>query len=144
MENIVNQLREKRLEVSEANEQVAKIREEVNQTELGRSLVQAIEYSYVVNEEMKTIENNIRQVALEIYRDTDDKNPVDGVSIIINKSLLYTINDAIAWVVDNALDGMLKLDKKLFEQHAKAVTDTVPLEFVTIEDEPAVRIAKKL
>ncbi len=143
MQNLVNRLREKKLEVSEAREQIVKIREELEKTELGQSLVQAIEYNSVVGEELKAIEDHLRKAVLEYYRDTDDKNPVDGVSVIINKSLVYDIDWAIAWAINFAVD-MLKLDKKLFEKHAKSVADTMPLDFVTIEDEPAVRIAKKL
>lgn len=143
MENLVDRLREKRLEASEANEQVTKIRKEVNQTELGLSLVQAIEWSSVANEELKVIEKYLRQAALDMYEKTDDKNPIDGVSVIINKSLVYNIDNAIAWAVSNARE-MLKLDKKLFEKHAKAVGDTIPLDFVVTKEEPAVRIATKL
>ncbi len=143
MENLVNRLREKRLEVAEAREKVVKIKEQLNKTELGLSFAQAIEYSSIANEEMQTIEKHLRQAALEHYKDTGDKNPVDGVSVIINKSLVYNIDNAIAWAISNARE-MLKLDKKLFEKHAKAVVDTIPLDFVVTKEEPAVRIATKI
>ena len=143
MENLVNRLREKRLEVAEAREKVVKIKEQLNKTELGLSFAQAIEYSSIANEEMQTIEKHLRQAALEHYKDTDDKNPVDGVSVIINRSLLYNIENAREWALKSA-PGMLELNKKIFDKHAKATIDTVPLDFVTIENIPAVRIAKKL
>lgn len=143
MENLVNELREKRLEALAARSTVVEIKEKLGQTELGLSLVLAIKSSAAINEEQETVENNLREAALHGYLVTGDKNPVDGVSVIINKSMMYSVDNAIAWAVSNARE-MLKLDTGLFQRHAKAVADTMPLEFVNIAEEPAVRIATKL
>lgn len=84
---------------------------------------------------MKDIINNLKEKRII--------KPDDKVGISISKVCEYDEGRATIWAIDNAID-MLNLDTKKFEKHAKAVADTLPLEFVTIKEEPQARIASKL
>ncbi len=72
MQNLVNELREKRLELSEAQEYVSEIKKELEQSMLGLSLIRAMDCSLAISEELKVIEVDLRQAALDMYEKTDD------------------------------------------------------------------------
>lgn len=90
-----------------------------------------------------SIDDAVRQCAIDIYKLSNDKHPHDKISIVINRTLHYQESDAFDWAGRNA-PTMLKLDTKKFEKHARAVLETMPLDFVKVEEVPSVRIASEL
>ena len=67
----------------------------------------------------------------------------DNVKVAVGKILEYNQEDAIAWCIENMPEA-LKLNEQLFEKHAKAVSETQPLSFVKIGENPVVKIATDL
>lgn len=140
MQQTLIALKTKRQEVSEAKQQLGMLHFELSVSELGRTIAQAKAYLEAIQQEEKELDSQLRQLAIDNFNETGDKDPVNGVKVIINKSLEYVPDKAIVWCINNAL-GMLKLDKRAFEKHARAVVDTVPIEFIEIKEVPAVRIS---
>ena len=95
-------------------------------------------------EELQAKEEALRQAAIQNYAETLDKHPTRGVSIRVLKRLQYAESTAIDWAITNLIPDFLKLNKGKFEKYAKAVAETMPLEFVTIREEPQATIATDL
>lgn len=96
-----------------------------------------------IQEKLLETDTKIREMAIAQYQASGNKHPYNGVSIVINKELIYNEQTAIEWAI-NFARNVLRLDKRGFEKHARAVADTIPLSFVEIEEVPGVRIAKEL
>lgn len=143
MKDLVQKLKDFRIAEQQALEQLATAESELKQSELYQVVLQCQVYLEAIRFDLKETDEAIRAQAIVNYHQTQDKNPVDGVSVVINKVCEYQESDGKRWAIDNAID-MLKFDAKKFEKHAKAVADTLPLEFVTIKEEPSVRIASEL
>lgn len=143
MKDLVQKLKDLRSEQSQAIEQLNKARSVLEQTEEYKVYLQCEADMQGVNGDIKDTDQAIRDKAIKVYKETSNKNPADGVSVVINKICEYDEGRATIWATNNAID-MLTIDKKPFEKHAKQVSDTLPLEFVTIKEEPSVRIASKL
>lgn len=121
-------------------------------SEMRRALEETIEYSQLNIAQVKLVEiqnkvaildEAVRQEALDLYGLTGNKHPFEKVSIVINRNLIYQESEAFNWAGRNA-PTMLKLDTKKFEKHARAVLETMPLDFVKVEEVPSVRIASEL
>lgn len=143
MKDLVQKLKDLRIEQSQAIEQLNKAREILEQTEEYKVYLQCEAYLQGVNGDIKETDEAIRAQAIVNYHQTQDKNPIDGVSIAIQKVCEYSQDEAKDWANYNAPE-MLKLDTRKFEKYARVVADTLPIEFVTIKEEPSVRIASKL
>ena len=143
MKDLVQKLKDFRIAERQALEQLATANEQLRQTEEFKVMEQCQAYLDVIQSELKETDEAIRAQAIVNYHQTSDKNPVNGVSIALQKVCDYYQEDAKDWANDNAPE-MLKLDVRKFEKYAKAVADTLPLEFVTIKEEPSVRIAREL
>lgn len=96
-----------------------------------------------IQAELAQVDEQIREAALLEYAKNGNKKPFSGVSVVINIKLKYNVDKAIMWCMEIKPDW-LKLDTRQFDKHAKAVSDTMPLEFVNVVEEPSVRIAKEL
>ena len=91
--------------------------------------------------DMTAVENEIRyRLVPELYHETGNKNPAEGVSIKIFKLLRYDPDEALKWAMNHAPNLVVtSLDIKKFEK--VATTLGAPVE--EIED-PRVTIAKDL
>jgi len=143
MQNMLDALKAKRQEIHDAKNQLTKLLLELDLSELGQAITQAKAYLDVVEKEEKEIDNRLRLAAINCFEKTGEKNPVDGVKVIILKPVEYELDKAVRWAIDNATN-MLKLDKRQFEKYAKAMSEIMPLEFVEIKEVPSVRIAKNI
>lgn len=143
MKDLVQKLKDFRIAEEQALEQLATAESVLKQSEPYQVALQCQAYLEAIREELKETDEAIRAQAIVNYHQTGDKNPVDGVSVVINKVFSYPVNRAVEWAINNSLD-MLKLDTKKFEKHARAVNDTLPIEFVEVKEEPSVRIASRL
>ena len=83
-------------------------------------------------------ENLLRELTLEVYRETGEKKPVEGVNVKIFQKLLYNQEEAKDWCLEHRV--ALKLDAPVFEKLAQAEK----LPFVTITEEPRAQIATNL
>ena len=83
-------------------------------------------------------EARLRDLALEIYKETKDKAVAPGIRIRVLTKLDYDSKPAMEWAVKHEL--ALKLDASAFEKMAK----TSNLPFVTITEEPSATIATVL
>ena len=88
--------------------------------------------------EVVEAETCLREMALTIYRDTEDKHPGPGVEIKQRVRLLYDPGEALAWAVEHGL--ALSLDVKAFERHAKAG----PIGFVEYRNEAMAALAQDM
>ena len=84
----------------------------------------------------------IRAAAVEAYAlDAKNKKPARGVKIVVRKNLVYNEEDAIVWCSENMRTAVkVELRKRDFEKHARAVSETLPLPFVTVVESPDVDI----
>ncbi|KKK92581.1 hypothetical protein LCGC14_2701490 [marine sediment metagenome] len=86
-------------------------------------------------------EDALREMAVAIYKKTDDKKVAPGVGIRVVTKLEYDPNVALDWGI--AHHGIaLKLDAKAFETVVKATPNIV--DFVTITDKATATIATEL
>ena len=92
----------------------------------------------VRTEAVATAEAELRAVALERFSATEDKAPVPGVSIRVQKRIVYDRDEALAWA--KAKGVALALDTKAFEGLAKH-DRSLPAQVV---DEPQATIARDL
>jgi hypothetical protein len=143
MDKLVKQLKLARQDLEDKQTYSAKILQQIQQTALWK------EYEFAKQDEDKAkvhlveVDETVRIQALNVYFQTNNKKPADGVSIIIGKNLNYNPNEARAWAIEYN-PNLLELNTRNFERYAKAVLDVTPLEFVTVEEVPSVRIAKEL
>lgn len=86
-------------------------------------------------------EADVRALGLAAYNATKDKAPMGGVTIKLFTRLRYDATRAFQWAKEKAMCLVPEqLDVAAFEKVAKATT----LDFVTIDQEPQVTIAKDL
>jgi len=81
----------------------------------------------------------VRLLALEAYNENGDKGPHAAIKVKMYTVLAYEERDALDFCRDMLPDA-LRLDKRTFEKAAK----TLPLDFVTITEEPRATIARDL
>lgn len=62
-------------------------------------------------------EANLKSAALDLYKETEDKKPIDKVEIKIFKRLSYSITEVLDWCKKNA-QSLLIVNKKPFEKTA--------------------------
>jgi len=86
-------------------------------------------------------EAKLRELTLQAFAETGNKNPVKGVGIREIVKLEYDAKDAFAWAVEHKI--MLKLDVPAFEKMSKMAPETRP-GFVKIHTEPQATIATNL
>lgn len=97
----------------------------------------------ISNLEVDELDAKIRKLAVENFHICGDKKPHPAVSIKETVELIYNEPIAMAWCYTRLPDA-LKLDKSLFEKHARAVAETTPLKFVGIRSVPRAQIATDL
>ena len=97
----------------------------------------------VVSEALENTDTNIRTSALEHYKASADKRPHPAIGIRLMTKCYYSEQLAVEWCKDN-MPHALKLNKTMFEKHARAVSQTIPLEFVEVATEPQVTISRDL
>ena len=95
------------------------------------------------NYQAKELDHDVRQIAVELFEQNGDKKPHPAVDIKEMTSMDYDDALAIAWCT-HRLPAALKLDKSLFEKHARAVRETTPIKFVTFSTVPKANIASDL
>ena len=89
-------------------------------------------------EVMESAEAKLRELTLEVYAETGNKTPADGVGIREVTKLEYDTKTAYNWAIEHSM--ALNLDKRGFEKIAKVS----PPDFVTITKEPQATIATNL
>jgi hypothetical protein len=87
---------------------------------------------------MKEAETKLREMTIEAYNETGDKQPAYGVGVKVIKILDYDIKEAYEWAIRHNMATIL--DVKNFEKVAKAS----PLEFVTYGEKLTATIATDL
>jgi len=94
-------------------------------------------------QDKETLRNEIKEFALDEYRQTQEKKPVDGVAIRIYRCVAYDPEIALDWCKEY-LPMALKLQKSKLEKHLKAIQDTAPPEWVEYYEEPRTTISSDL
>ena len=97
----------------------------------------------IIKEQIEAKKDAVKSLAINDYNETGDKNPYPDVSVIINNKVDYDPLVARTWCEEN-LPKALMLDTKLFEKHAKALKETMPIPFVDYYQSPSVRISSDL
>ena len=88
-----------------------------------------------------TLERDVRALAVASFSATGDKKPVPNVEIVMSSTLSYDEKAAFAWAQKTGMALVPQsLDTKAFENIAKAT----PLDFVTYQQTPSVRIATQI
>ena len=129
-----------RQSLSIAKEEKARILSEIEQRE---DYKQFSEIEAKAKADIEEVENILRESAVEKYKETKEKQVAPYIEIRVTKSLSYEQWRAVDWCKDNLKDA-LKLDKSLFEKHAKAVAGTAPIHFVGVIETPQATIATDL
>lgn len=86
------------------------------------------------------LEELVRAMAVNIAKETGDKNPAPGVKIRTVTRLKYEPEKALDWALSRGMKEVLALNKRAFEKMAKAVKPEV----VTVEEELQATIARDL
>ena len=89
---------------------------------------------------LKEAEAELRQMAIDSYAETGNKQVAQGIVIKVGTSIEYSKDDAMAWAMDHKL--ALQLDVKAFEEMAKVSPNGFG--FVEISPEPKATIATEL
>ena len=90
--------------------------------------------------EVGIAEEALRQMAIDFYAETGEKQVAQGIVIKVGTSIEYSKDDAMAWALDHKL--AIQLDVKAFEKMAKASPNGFG--FVEITPEPKATIATEL
>lgn len=83
-------------------------------------------------------EDQLKSAVLEVYKETEEKKPIDGVEVKIVKTMTYVPAIVLAWCRKNA-PTFLIVNKKPFEKTAVAMGAPV-----NVKDEPKCYVAKDL
>ena len=119
--------REEKLKALPEYQELEKIREEKAQM---KDLINALR-------------DEINELTLEIYQETGEEKPVNGVGIRVYKKLVYDPTDAFDYCMES-LPAALKLDKRTFEKYVKGVQEVQPLDFVSTKENPRPTIDRDL
>ena len=95
------------------------------------------------NHQATELYHDIRTIAVEIFGQNGDKKPHPAVDIKEMTSMDYDEKLAVAWCKHN-FPAAIKLDRSLFEKHARAIRETAPIKFVTFTTVPKANIASNL
>jgi hypothetical protein len=94
-------------------------------------------------EEVKQLDLEIRGSALDLFLETGDKHPAAGLEVKIGTDVVYDRAKADAWSIEHNMARVpAMLDAKVFEKLVKS--EAIKLDFVTLENKPAVTIARDL
>jgi len=118
---------------------LAGLEAELQMSVLGQQIDRAKRLLNVAREDATDAEDRVRDVALEAYEHTQDKQPHPAVKVVMSTVLTY-LNDHALVYCRTHLPQALRLDKRKFEKVAKVAE----LDFVDITTEPATRISRDL
>lgn len=118
---------------------IALLEEEIAASPLGQKVARAKEELLVARDYVAIAEGAVRLLALRLYADTGSKTPHPDAKIALTTVLTYEQDEALDYA-RQYLPKTLKLDKRTFEKVAKVLE----LSFVTIAQEPRVRISRDL
>lgn len=138
--NSIFELAKLRETVAAAKEQLDRMYKQLQES------AEWIQYQGILTSSKKQLdetEQHIRDLAELNCTTTGDKHPHPAINLRMKTSLHYEQALALAWCTRH-LQSAIKLDARLFEQHARAVTGTAPLRFVDIKQEPQATIASDL
>lgn len=93
--------------------------------------------------QIEILETDLRTATLETYAETGNKKPHSALGVREVTKLEYDADVAVAWCM-HRLPAALKLDARMFEKHAKAVSETDPVKIVKITQQPQATIASDL
>jgi len=89
------------------------------------------------------LEAELREHAVEVFKETGEKHPHPALNILERPRVAYDLAAAVEYCKAH-LPRFVTLDKAAFEKHAKAVVETDPLPCVTYFKEPTATIATDL
>jgi len=75
-------------------------------------------------------ENRLREITLQAYNETGNKQPAEGVGIREVTEIRYDHREAFAWAIKHTV--ALQLNEKEFEGIAKSKTPPLDLDFVVM------------
>ncbi len=107
-------------------------------SEHNKTLLQTINY---LREQIKFLDEGIRQEAIKTFAETGNKAPWPGVGIREKTSVAYDPKQAFEWATEHGL--ALRLDAPVFEQIMRANKADLPF-FVRLEVTPQATIATDL
>ena len=143
-------LKEKMTKLAEMMEAQAALEEEMQaardrleQTELWLDYQSTREALGEFLQSIEDTRNEIKQLALDEYRQTQEKKPADGIAIRVYRCVAYDEEIALDWCKEY-LPMALKLQKSKLEKHLKAIQDTAPPEWVEYYEEPRTTISSDL
>jgi len=97
----------------------------------------------IIKERIATAEMRVRDAAVAMYDDTENKHPHQAVSIAVTKTARYDLGKVLEWCKENARIFIKEsLDKKPFDKAARQ--GIIAPELVTIEEIPTARISSDL
>lgn len=124
-------------------EAVAQRTEKIKQARMG--FEETIQHELLALEETKRAleaeESAVRGMALVEYEMTGDKKPAVGVSVVLTKKFAIDDVAGLKWAKDH---GMCLIPEALDVKAVQKMATVTPLPFVTVTEEPSVRIASDL
>jgi len=143
IDKLVQELAVLRKQLADAEIVIKEAQAALGATEEHAALDRAYKTAYVIKERIDTSEARLRDAAVAMYDDTEDKHPHQAVSIAVTKTPRYDREKVLAWCKENARIFVREsLDKKPFNKAARQ--GIIAPELVTIEEIPTVRISRDL
>jgi ribosome recycling factor len=140
VEQAVSNLALARRDLDQANTALRAMREAFERTPEYQDALRRLETAQQI---AGGLESELRSLAVEEYETTGEKHIHRAISIRVNTELEYNPQQALDWCTIH-LPKAIAMDKKLFEKHARAVLETAPLSFVTVNEKPSATIATDL
>jgi|GEM_PF-2438046 len=129
---------ERRQGIVAAKELTLRAESLMQETTAGRAFQLYSKQLEQVGESLSDAEDQLKSAVLELYEETKEKKPINGVEIKIVKTMTYISAIVLAWCRKNA-PTLLIVNKKPFEK--TAVEMGAP---VKVKQEPKCYIAKDL
>jgi hypothetical protein len=142
MSNLKQQV--KRLAVARARaraaeQRLSEVQEQMEASPLGQAYIEADAEVQEAAKRAAKLDQQIRQAAVDAHGDGEEMP--DGVSVVMRKVYEYDPDEAVEWA-ETAAPHLIdcSIDKRAFKRAAEALE----LPFVSIIQEPSVRISRDL
>ena len=129
---------EKRQDVEVAKKERDSAGSLLKETAEGKHFELCAEHLMKEQEVLIVAEDQLKSAVLEVYEETKEKKPINGVEVKIVKTMTYISAIVLAWCRKNA-PTFLIVNKKPFEKTAVAMGAPVD-----VKDEPKCYVAKDL
>lgn len=131
-------------EVNATKEMIKHLTEEVEKLPIMQKITDLKDHVKKLDDQIKTIRDEITPEAIAMYEETGEKNLVEGLSIRVYKVVDYEDDKALEYCIEKDLKTVMRIDKRAFDKYLKGIEEVAPPPFVTYRDDPKPSISSDL